>query len=329
MITVKNLTKIYQVPQQNFKKSLKNFLWKPTEDKIGVQNISFTVEQGEIVGFVGPNGAGKTTTIKMLSGILTPSEGELEVCGYVPYKQRRLYTKEIGVMMGQRSVLFYDIPVIESLKFFKDVYSINDVDFRERLDFLVDKLELEALLQIPVRKLSLGQRMRCEVVASILHNPKVLFLDEPTIGLDIIAKQKIIDFLQYLNVKFNTTIFLTTHGLNDIDRLCQRIIILDKGAIQYDGGIKNIHSRDKFKIIEVVHKANFDPGMLSDKFEVLHGETNRTRIRVLKEDLGHAMNMLNNESILDVDIALISLEEVIREIYETKNCSEVGELNCG
>lgn len=317
MIKVNNLTKVYKIPKRNYEKNLKTFFWKPTEDKIGVQNINFEIKQGEVVGFVGPNGAGKTTTIKMLSGILTPTDGSLNVCGYVPYKERKKYTKEIGILMGQRSVLFYDIPVIESFKFYKDVYSISNGDFMSRMGFLVEKLELEALLNIPVRKLSLGQRMRCEIVASMLHNPKILFLDEPTIGLDIIAKQKIIDFLVYLNEQFKTTIFLTTHDLNDIDRLCQRIIILDKGSIQYDGGIKNIQSRDRFKIIEVTHGEGFNARALGEKFEVIYTDANKTRIKIRKEELSQAINFFNGENILDLNINLITLEEVIREMYES------------
>ncbi len=203
MINVKNITKIYKVPKEKYKKNLKNIFWPPMEEKVGVEEINFEISQGEIVGFVGQNGAGKTTTIKMLSGILTPTKGVVEVCGYVPHKERKQYTKEIGVLMGQRSVLFYDIPVIESFKFYKDVYSLSLSDFETRMNMLVEKLDLAPLLKIPVRKLSLGQRMRCEIVASLLHNPKVLFLDEPTIGLDIIGKQKILDFLVYLNKTYN------------------------------------------------------------------------------------------------------------------------------
>ena len=319
MIKVQNLTKLYKVPKDNYKKSLKNFFWPPTKDKIGVKEISFEIEQGEIVGFVGPNGAGKTTTIKMLSGILTPTEGQLQVCGYIPYQNRNKYTKEIGVLMGQKSVLFYDIPVIESFKFYKDVYGLNNQEFESRLNLLVDKLDIRPLLNIPVRKLSLGQRMRCEIVASILHNPKILFLDEPTLGLDVIGKQIILEFLQEFNQKFDTTIFLTTHDLNDIDRLCERIIILDEGQIRYDGGLKNIESRDKYKIVEILHTIDFNREVAIESGQVLQSAPHRTRIKIAKKNLSSIISILNESpEVMDININLISLEEIIKDMYTNK-----------
>lgn len=318
MIRVKNLTKVYKVPKQDKKKNLKNLLWPPVEDKIGVNDISFEIEQGEIVGFVGPNGAGKTTTIKMLSGILTPTHGSLEVCGYVPYKQRKEYTKEIGVLMGQRSVLFYDIAPIESFKFYRDVYSLGKTEFAEKVNLFSKQLNIESLLNIPVRKLSLGQRMRCEIVASLLHNPKVLFLDEPTIGLDIIGKQHILDFLIDLNKQFRTTIFLTTHDLRDIDRLCQRIIILDQGVIRYDGLGRNLQSRDQYKIVEVFHQANFQINELNLSCEVIFSEPTKKCLKVAREELPNVIHALNVRGIMDLNIAEISLEEIIRDMYRNR-----------
>lgn len=325
MIKVGNLTKMYKVPQANYKKSLKNIFWPPTEEKVGVREINFQIDEGEIVGLVGQNGAGKTTTIKMLSGILTPTAGEMEVCGLNPYQQRKKYTQQIGVLMGQRSILFYDIPVIESFKFYKDVYSLTQQDFTTRLDQLTEKLELQSLLNIPVRKLSLGQRMRCEIVASLLHNPKVLFLDEPTIGLDIIAKQQILDFLNFLNQEYNTTILLTTHDLNDIDRVCNRIIILDKGQVYYDGDLKNIKSRDQYKIVEVVHHPTFKLPLVQ-KGKVIESTQYKTRIKVAKENFTTMITYLNScEEVIDLNINLVSLEEIVREIYQAKE----GEVSYG
>ncbi len=327
MIKVRDLTKLYRVPKQNYKKNLKNWIWTPTEEKVGVEGINFEISDGEIVGFIGQNGAGKTTTIKMLSGILTPTSGIVEVNGYIPYQDRGKYTKEIGVLMGQKSILFYDIPVIESLKFYKDVYALSTKEFEERMQLLSDKLNLESLLKIPVRKLSLGQRMRCEFVASLLHNPKILFLDEPTLGLDIIAKQKILDFLTFLNTELNTTIFLTTHDLNDIDRLCKRIIILDKGRVCYDGNLDQIESRDKYKIIQVKHHEDFDISKIIPRNYAMSLSSNKfeSLIKVPIDKLTTTINnLLNRNEIFDININYLSLEEIIRDMYEKPDKEEVS-----
>ncbi|GFN35733.1 ABC transporter ATP-binding protein [Tepidimicrobium xylanilyticum] len=325
MIHIKDLTKIYRVPKQNKKKSLRNFLFPVYEDKIAVDNISFDVEEAEIIGFVGTNGAGKTTTIKMLSGILTPTSGKIIVNGYIPYKNRNELSKNIAVIMGQKSVMFYDIPVIESFKFYKDVYSISINDYKKRMELFLDKLELSNILNIPVRKLSLGQKMRCEIAVSLLHNPKILFLDEPTIGLDIIAKHKILDFFTYLNKEFNTTIFLTTHDIADIDKICKRIIIIDKGIIRYDGAIKELKDRDQYKIIEIMHEKDYNLEKILDGFkkEILVSEEYKTTIKVVKQDVGNVVNnLINNPKIVDFNINALSLESVLQEIY----LNDQGEL---
>ncbi|TDT62283.1 ABC-2 type transport system ATP-binding protein [Fonticella tunisiensis] len=319
MIKVSCVSKTYKVPKKTYKRSLKNIIIKPYTEVYAVNNISFNIEEGEIVGFVGLNGAGKTTTIKMLSGILTPTNGEITVLGYIPYKERREYTKKISVLMGQRSILFYDIPVIESLKFYKDVYELDNNEFKDRLDYLSGKLNLSSLLHIPVRKLSLGQRMKCEIVASILHNPKVIFLDEPTLGLDIISKQEILEFFRYLNQNFKTTIFLTTHDISDIDRFCKRIIIIDKGKIIYDGDINTIKERDKFKIVEITHTNSFDANNLitCNEYNLISKEEYKSKIRVKKDKLNEFIDfVLHENDILDININTISLEDILNGIYE-------------
>lgn len=255
----------------------------------------------------------------MLSGILTPTNGEITVLGYIPYKERREYTKKISVLMGQRSILFYDIPVIESLKFYKDVYELDNNEFKDRLDYLSGKLNLSSLLHIPVRKLSLGQRMKCEIVASILHNPKVIFSDEPTLGLDIISKQEILEFFRYLNQNFKTTIFLTTHDISDIDRFCKRIIIIDKGKIIYDGDINKIKERDKFKIVEITHTNSFDANNLitCNEYNLISKEEYKSKIRVKKDKLNEFIDfVLHENDILDININTISLEDILNGIYE-------------
>ncbi|WP_066501092.1 ABC transporter ATP-binding protein [Abyssisolibacter fermentans] len=318
MIHTKNLIKVYRVPKKNKRKTLKNFLFPSHEDKIAVDNISFDIEKGEIVGFVGLNGAGKTTTIKMLSGILTPTSGQITANGYIPYKSRNKLSMDIAVIMGQKSVMFYDIPAIESFKFYKDVYSISSNDYKERMELFIEKLDLNSILNIPVRKLSLGQRMRCEIAVSLLHNPKILFLDEPTIGLDIIAKQKILDFFMYLNKNFDTTIFLTTHDIGDIDKICERIMIIDKGIIRYDGAVKELENRDKYKIVEIMHEKDINVNEILDGIQnqILESQRYKTTIKVDKQEVGNVVNnLINNDKIVDFNINTLSLERVLQDIY--------------
>ena len=218
-------------------------LTKRYGDLTAVDGIDFSVGQGEVFAFLGPNGAGKSTTIKILTGILSPTGGRVVANGFVPYLQRRHYTKYIGVVFGQRTQLWWDIAVIESFKLLKEIYEIPEPDYRRRLDVFCDLLNLKEYLHTPVRKLSLGERMRCDLAASLLHNPPVLFLDEPTIGLDVVAKERIREFLKEINRTEGTTVLLTTHDLSDIEELSKRIIIIDKGHILFDGDLEQMKQR--------------------------------------------------------------------------------------
>lgn len=244
-IDVKNLRKDFRVQKnrEGLSGALKDLFKREYREVRAVKDISMQIPQGEICGYIGENGAGKSTTIKMLTGILVPTSGELKVNGCVPYKDREKFANEIGVVFGQRSQLWWDIGVIESFRLLRKVYRVPDNDFRKRLDQLVERLQLGDLLNRPVRKLSLGQRMRCELVASLLHNPSILFLDEPTIGLDIVVKTEIRDFLLQMNKEEGTTIMLTTHDLQDIEALCSRVIMLDDGKIIYDGGLDDLKAQ--------------------------------------------------------------------------------------
>jgi ABC-2 type transport system ATP-binding protein len=208
-----------------------------------VDRVSFTIEPGEMVGYIGANGAGKSTTIKMLTGILVPTSGHVVANGYVPYRDRRRYTKELGVVFGQRTQLWWDIAVVESFKLLKEIYEIPDRDYRRRLEVFGDILGIGEYLHTPVRKLSLGERMRCDLAAALLPNPPLLFLDEPTIGLDVVAKDHIRAFLKEINHTEGTTILLTTHDLSDIEELCKRIIIIDKGQLLFDGQLAEMKDR--------------------------------------------------------------------------------------
>jgi len=208
-----------------------------------VDHISFTIERGEMVGYIGANGAGKSTTIKMLTGILVPTSGRVVANGFVPSRDRRHYTRHLGVVFGQRTQLWWDIAVIESFKLLKEIYEIPDADYRRRLDVFGEILNIKDYLHTPVRKLSLGERMRCDLAASLLHNPPLLFLDEPTIGLDVVAKDHIREFLKEVNRAERTTVLLTTHDLADIEELSKRIIIIDKGQVLFDGQLGEMKKR--------------------------------------------------------------------------------------
>lgn len=205
-----------------------------------VEGISFTVRRGEMIGFIGPNGAGKSTTIKMLTGILKPTAGEMRVLGFRPFEHRKRYCRHIGVVFGQRTQLWWDIAVIESFKLLQKIYRVPDSEFKKRLDTLIEILDLQEVLHTPVRKLSLGQRLRSDLAASLLHGPELLFLDEPTIGVDAVAKLNIRGFLKRINREFKATVVLTTHDLVEIEELCDRIIIIDKGKLVYDGDLQRI-----------------------------------------------------------------------------------------
>ncbi len=217
------------------------FLKREVRRVRAVDAISFTVARGEMVGYIGPNGAGKSTTIKMLTGILVPSGGRLRVAGIDPSRERTRLAHRIGVVFGQRTTLWWDLPLIDSYRLMHRMYRIPDVRYRENLDRLVELLELEALLDVPVRQLSLGQRMRGDIAAALLHDPDVLYLDEPTIGLDVVSKARVREFLREVNTERGTTVLLTTHDLQDIEQLCSRVMVIDHGRLVYDGGLAGLH----------------------------------------------------------------------------------------
>jgi ABC-2 type transport system ATP-binding protein len=241
-IHVRNLRKQFQVQRnrQGLRGAMLDLFRREYTTVDAVKEISFDIPQGEICGYIGENGAGKSTTIKMLTGILVPTSGDIRVNGYIPHKEREKFVRGIGVVFGQRSQLWWDIGVIESFQLLRKVYRVPDADYRSRLDELTERLQLGELLQRPVRKLSLGQRMRCELAAALLHNPSILFLDEPTIGLDVMVKAEIRQFLKDMNEQHQTTILLTTHDLQDIEALCSRVIMLDDGRIIYDGSLDQL-----------------------------------------------------------------------------------------
>jgi len=258
MITMENVCKSYRIAKRNagFAEACRALFCREYEEIAALKNVSFTIRDGEMVGYIGPNGAGKSSTIKILSGILAPDSGKVRVDGRLLWDTRRRsltkqekysrieHVRQIGVVFGQRSQLWWDVPVIDSFELLKDIYSISDPAYRENLEELTELLNLKELLRTPTRQLSLGQRMRCEIAASLLHSPRILFLDEPTIGLDAVSKLAVRDFVSKLNRTHGTTVILTTHDMQDIEALTKRIILIGKGRILMDGSLEDIKKGD-------------------------------------------------------------------------------------
>src|ERR1700683_5663592 len=245
LIQVRELSKYFRTfhRREGIWGGLQNLFVREYKTIKAVDRVNLSIQRGEMVGYIGPNGAGKSTTIKMLTGILVPSSGEAHVSGFVPCRQRRQYVKTIGVVFGQRTQLWWDIAVVESFKLLRRIYDVSQRDFDARMEHFNHILKIGDYLHTPVRKISLGERMRCDMAAALLHNPPLLFLDDPTIGLDVVAKDHIRHFLRAINREFRTTILLTTHDLDDIEELCRRIMIIDRGKLLYDGPLDQLKER--------------------------------------------------------------------------------------
>ncbi|MDQ6422582.1 ABC transporter ATP-binding protein [Paenibacillus sp. LHD-117] len=326
-IDVKDLRKDFRVQKnrEGLSGAFKDLFKREYREVRAVKDISFQIPQGEICGYIGENGAGKSTTIKMLTGILVPTAGQLKVNGFVPFKDREKFVNGIGVVFGQRSQLWWDIGVIESFQLLRKVYRVSEQDFRKRLDNLVERLQLGDLLNRPVRKLSLGQRMRCELVASLLHNPSILFLDEPTIGLDIVVKTEIRDFLMQMNREEGTTILLTTHDLQDIEALCSRVIMLDDGRIIYDGGLEELKTKwSKGREIQFQFGAHTSIGKLKALTEGLDVAWTVENEVTAKLFVPHAVSVsdamarvVGGADIRDIKIFETNTDEIVRAIYQS------------
>ena len=330
IIKVKNLVKTYKIieKEDGLIGYFKNLIKSKYKEFTAVNHINFEIQEGELVGYIGENGAGKSTTIKMLTGLLTPTSGEVVVDELVANKNRIENNKKIGAVFGQKTQLWWDLPVIESFRLIKKMYKIPDGEYRKNLKKFSEILELDDLLEKQVKNLSLGQKMRCEIAATFLHNPKIVYLDEPTIGLDVLVKERIRAFIKEINKEKNTTVILTTHDLKDIEDVCDRIILLDKGQIIYDGEkekFKEIYGKQVIAQIIVKNKTSLiTTETINDEFEVVEESDEQVKIR-FNHDKYTIMDIVNRISnyceITDMHIEEQGLEEILKEIYR-------GEITC-
>ena len=325
LIEVKNLKKEFKKPvrKEGVIGYIKSLFSRKYTSLYAVNDVSFSIDQGEIVGYIGANGAGKSTTVKMMCGILHPTSGSVTVDNKDILKYRKQINKEIGVVFGQKTQLWWDIPLIETFKILKSIYEISDEDYNERFKFLCDLLDLNDFLDQNVRSLSLGQRMRADFAASLIHNPKILYLDEPTIGLDVLVKDKIRKAIKILNKKYKTTIILTTHDMKDIEELCSRIIIIDKGKILYDGNLENIKYKfGNIKTIIFKNNNKFNKDELIKEFKKISIKENDSNDILISFSLNEVnldnllLSLINKFKVEDFKINDISIEDITKELYE-------------
>jgi len=319
VISVKNLKKYYQVHQKEpgISGSIKSLFKRKYIDVKAVDDISFEIKEGELIGFIGPNGAGKTTTLKVLSGLLYPTSGEVSALGFKPWERKADYQKQFSLVMGQKNQLWWDLPAIESFILNKEIYDVSKEQYQKTLDELVELLEVEDLLKIQVRKLSLGQRMKMELIAALIHSPKILFLDEPTIGLDVVMQEKMREFIKAYNKKFNATIILTSHYMEDVKQLCERVIVIDHGKILFDGKLDQIIKKfaDHKQITLVLSKE-----VQKEKFEkigkVLEFDFPKVVVTVQRSKVSDAAAKLLKEfPVEDLNIEEAKLEDIIRDVF--------------
>jgi|SRR5690554_788291 len=321
MIHVRELKKTYKSYQRgnNFRETLKSIFKREIQYVKAVRSISFDIEPGELVGFIGPNGAGKSTTLKMLTGVLHPTEGEAEVMGYIPWLERKEYVARIGAVFGQKSQLIWDIPPVDAFYMNKAIYNIPTGEFEKTMGHLVELLDVGELIKKPTRLLSLGQRMKCEFIMAMLHNPEIVFLDEPTIGLDVIAKETIRNFIEEMN-KRGVTFILTTHDLGDIEHLAHRVIFINNGEIIFDDSIDLLrHQLGDKKYIELKTERELDgqalPGVECRR--KLSGREFELELDVSNIRLNEFIEVINREAgILDISIQELPLERAIRVLYQ-------------
>ena len=324
VIEVKNLRKYYKVHQKEpgLSGSIKSLFNRKYYDVKAVDNVSFEIREGELVGFIGPNGAGKTTTLKVLSGLLYPTSGHVSVLGYTPWDRKPAFQKQFSLVMGQKNQLWWDLPAIESFILNKEIYEVPDAQYKKTLDELVELLDVKDILKVQVRKLSLGQRMKMELIAALIHSPKILFLDEPTIGLDVVMQKKMRDFIKEYNKRFNATVILTSHYMDDVKELCQRVVIIDKGKLIFDGALDEIikKSADHKLITIVFSKNNVTREDVEKLGEIKEFEAPKAVISVKRASAPRiAARILEDFSVADINLEEPQIEDIIREVFTGKD----------
>lgn len=325
IINVNNLCKTFKIHKRDtgFKGAVKNIFHPTYEYKKAVNEVSFSIKEGEMVGFIGPNGAGKSTTVKMLSGILYPDSGDITVAGYIPHKQRKEYVANIGVVFGQKSQISWDLSPLDSYEVIKHIYKIPDKKYKENLERFTELLDMSKFINQPVRQLSLGQRMRADIAAALLHSPKIVFFDEPTIGIDVVGKDKIRKFIKTLNQTDNITMIFTTHDMQDIEKTCERLIIIDDGKKLYDGSLENVK---KGYVSSRIIDAEFES--LPIVIDLPHTEIADVENNAMKKLISFNTDevsvnelmttLMNTHNIKDVSIREPEIDAIIRDIYEGK-----------
>lgn len=324
IIELKDVKKVYKTHkrEQGLKAAAKSLFKRDYEIKYALKGVTFDIPKGEIIGLIGPNGAGKSTTIKVLSGVLFPTSGYVRVMGFIPWEDRENYVKNLGVVFGQKHQLSWDLPALDTFYLYKDLFDIPAAEFDERLKFMIKFLDVEEVVKVPVRDLSLGERMKCKIIASLIHNPALVLLDEPSIGLDAIAKEKLRTFIRLVNKKYQTTFIVTTHDMQDIEKLCERIIIINHGEVVYDGPLDKIRrSYLKNKVLDVKLE---EPAKISFKLKgckvlkkkqyelLIEVNTEQQLIRTVIDYL------IKNYKFADILISDPPIEEIIQLIYREK-----------
>ncbi len=322
-ISVTDLRKTFRVPEREagLRASIRSLVRRTHRDVAAVAGVSFSIPAGEIVGFLGPNGAGKTTTLKMLSGLLVPTSGEISVLGHVPARREHDYLRRITLVMGNRNQLQWDIPALDSFEMNRAIYRIPDADFRRTRDEIVELLEIGDLVRKPVRTLSLGERMKAEIAASLLHRPQVLYLDEPTIGLDVTMQKRIRRFLAEYNQRYGATVLLTSHYMADVQALCKRVIVIDHGEILYDGALRALSTR--YSPHQTINVTLTEPDEdLSAYGEVVSSDNGRISLKVAKDDTSAvAARLLAAFQVTDLTIEDPPIEEVIEQVFAGSDLS--------
>lgn len=320
MIELKQISKSFKVSKRNsgLGEAVKALFNRKHETVKALDNISFTINKGEMVGYIGPNGAGKSTTIKIMSGILNPDKGECVIDARIPWKDRIEHVKNIGVVFGQRSQLWWDVPVIDSFQLIKEIYKVEDTKFKNNMLMLTDMLKISDIIKIPTRQLSLGQRMRCEIAASLIHSPKILFLDEPTIGLDALSKISVRNFIKTINRENKTTVILTTHDTQDIEALTNRILLIGRGKLLLDGNINDLkHRFNKKRTIIVDHFGNIDRLCSGLSFSEKHEGHTIISVDTSIISISAAIAYIANEvEIKDFSISSITMDNVVVDLYK-------------